>query len=67
MSFQASPHALKAHAQRFQGTTTVSIIRGEYPYEGDMAPFLPLLKAGEALHVGKGTTFELGRYEMRIQ
>ena len=40
---------------------------GDITYEGDMAPFLSLLKAGEILHVGKATTFGLGRYEMRIQ
>lgn len=36
---------------------------GDISYEGNMSPFLPLLKAGEILHVGKGTTFGLGRYE----
>ena len=40
---------------------------GEITYEGNMAPFLSLLKAGEVLHVGKATTFGLGRYEMRLQ
>ena len=37
---------------------------GNITYEGDLAPFLALLKAGETLHVGKGATFGLGRYEM---
>jgi len=40
---------------------------GQVAYAGDLAPFLPLIRAGEALHVGKGTTFGLGRYEMQIQ
>jgi len=40
---------------------------GEIAYEGNMAPFLSLLRAGEVLHVGKATTFGLGRYEMRLQ
>ena len=40
---------------------------GEIAYEGNMAPFLSLLKAGEVLHVGKATTFGLGRYAMRLQ
>lgn len=40
---------------------------GEIAFEGNMAPFLPLLRAGEILHVGKGATFGLGRYEMRLQ
>ncbi|MBU2054649.1 MAG: CRISPR system precrRNA processing endoribonuclease RAMP protein Cas6 [Proteobacteria bacterium] len=40
---------------------------GDITFEGDLAPFVSLLKAGEVLHVGKGTTFGLGRYEMRLQ
>ncbi|MEW6116844.1 MAG: CRISPR system precrRNA processing endoribonuclease RAMP protein Cas6 [Nitrospirota bacterium] len=37
---------------------------GSISFEGDMAPFVPLLKAGEILHVGKGTGFGLGKYEI---
>ena len=40
---------------------------GDITYEGNLAPFLALIKAGEILHVGKGSTFGLGRYEMRLQ
>lgn len=35
---------------------------GEVTFEGDVAPFFPLLQAGEVLHVGKGTSFGLGKY-----
>ncbi|HEX4955800.1 MAG TPA: CRISPR system precrRNA processing endoribonuclease RAMP protein Cas6 [Thermoanaerobaculia bacterium] len=34
---------------------------GEMEVEGDLAPFWPLLRTGEVVHVGKGTTFGLGR------
>jgi CRISPR-associated endoribonuclease Cas6 len=37
---------------------------GEVTYEGPIAPFLPLLRAGEVLHIGKNTTFGLGKYEI---
>lgn len=37
---------------------------GEITYEGDIAPFMPFLRAGEILHVGKGTSFGLGKYEI---
>jgi len=37
---------------------------GRMDYEGDLAPFLPLLILGEYLHVGTATTFGLGRYEL---
>jgi CRISPR-associated endoribonuclease Cas6 len=37
---------------------------GEITFEGDLRPFMPLIKAGEVLHMGKGTAFGLGRYEV---
>ncbi len=37
---------------------------GEITFEGDIAPFLPLIEAGEVLHVGKGTGFGLGRFKI---
>lgn len=39
---------------------------GEITYEGNIAPFMPYLRAGEILHVGKGTSFGLGKYEIII-
>lgn len=38
---------------------------GSLEVEGDLTPFEPLLAAAEVLHVGKGTTFGLGRLEWR--
>ncbi len=35
---------------------------GSITYQGDLAPFLTLLKLGEYIHVGKGTSFGLGKY-----
>ena len=38
---------------------------GEVVYEGkDIEGFLPLIAAGEILHVGAGTSFGLGKYEI---
>lgn len=37
---------------------------GDISYKGKLEQFLPILKAGETLHVGKGTSFGLGRYEL---
>ncbi|MCX7857058.1 MAG: CRISPR system precrRNA processing endoribonuclease RAMP protein Cas6 [Deltaproteobacteria bacterium] len=37
---------------------------GNITFEGELNSFLPILKAGEILHAGKGTSFGLGRYEI---
>lgn len=37
---------------------------GKITFKGDINPFMPLIKAGEILHVGKGTSFGLGKYEI---
>jgi len=40
---------------------------GTVTFAGNIAPFLPLLRLGEYLHVGKGTAFGLGRYQLTIK
>lgn len=37
---------------------------GEIAFEGEIGPFMPLIMAGEVLHVGKGTSFGLGKYRI---
>lgn len=37
---------------------------GEITFEGDLAEFMPFLKLGEYLHIGKGTVFGLGKYKI---
>jgi CRISPR-associated endoribonuclease Cas6 len=38
---------------------------GEIIFEGNIEPFVSILKAGEVLHVGKGTGFGLGRFNIQ--
>ena len=35
---------------------------GKVSFEGELNEFIPFVKLGELLHVGKGTSFGLGRY-----
>lgn len=37
---------------------------GNITYRGDLAPFMPWLKIGEYLHVGKGAVFGMGWYRI---
>lgn len=37
---------------------------GEVEFRGDITPFIPLLRLGEVLHVGKATAFGQGWYEI---
>ena len=39
---------------------------GQATYQGDVAPFLPLLVLGQLVHVGKGTVFGNGKYEVVV-
>jgi len=41
-------------------------LTGRIVFEGNLSPFLPLLKIGEYIHIGKGTTFGLGKYRIEI-
>ena len=40
-------------------------VLGTTKYEGNLKPFLQFLKLGEYIHVGKGTSFGLGKYQIR--
>ena len=37
---------------------------GDITFEGELAEFLPFLRLGEYLHVGKGTVYGLGECEI---
>lgn len=38
---------------------------GDITFEGNINPFMSLIGIGELIHVGKGTTFGLGKYEVK--
>jgi CRISPR/Cas system endoribonuclease Cas6 (RAMP superfamily) len=37
---------------------------GRVTYAGDLTEFVPLLKFAEKVHLGKATTFGLGKFKM---
>jgi len=42
-------------------------IMGKATYTGDLKRFLPYLRAGEVLHVGKSTAFGMGKYQLEVE
>jgi hypothetical protein len=52
------------YSNRQKTLMTLGGFVGEMEIEGDLAPFASLLRTAEILHVGKGTTFGLGRLEV---
>ncbi len=54
-------------SRRQEGEIPMSGIIGTITYRGEIAPFLPYLRAGEILHIGKNTSFGMGKYKMEVQ
>ncbi|MEZ4661470.1 MAG: CRISPR system precrRNA processing endoribonuclease RAMP protein Cas6 [Caldilineaceae bacterium] len=51
---------------RQQRHMKLSGVTGAVTYKGDVAPFIPLLRLGELIHVGKGAVFGNGKYQIRV-
>jgi len=52
------------YSNRQQTTMSMGGLIGHVTFEGNLAAFLPFLKAGEIIHAGKGTSFGLGRFRL---
>jgi hypothetical protein len=52
------------YSRRREVTHDLSGFVGEVSFEGDLAPFVPYLKLGEYVHVGKNAVFGNGWYEI---
>ena len=57
-------HDWERYSQRQERRMKLGGLLGEVEFAGQWGPFLPLLRLGADLHIGKGTGFGLGRYEI---
>jgi CRISPR/Cas system endoribonuclease Cas6 (RAMP superfamily) len=60
-------HDWERYSARQDARMTLGGFAGRITFAGPLAPWLPLLRVGEVLHVGKGTAFGLGKYRMVIE
>jgi hypothetical protein len=54
-------HDQERWSQRQKASMKLGGVVGRLVLEGDLAPFVPLLRTAEIVHVGKGATFGLGK------
>ena len=50
------------YSNRQQQKMRIDGVLGQISLSGDLQPFLPMLQAGQWLHIGNKTTFGMGRY-----
>lgn len=55
---------LRRYNFRQEQETAMGGVTGRLAFQGDLDPFMPCLRAGETLHLGKNTTFGMGRYQL---
>jgi CRISPR-associated endoribonuclease Cas6 len=58
-----SARVLLGRATKFFQQTPQGGLAGEIVYEGALEPFVPFLRLGELIHVGKGATFGMALSE----
>lgn len=55
---------MERYSNRINGKMDFSGLTGEVEYAGDLSPFVPWLYAAQTLHVGRNTTFGMGKIEV---
>jgi len=57
-------HDWERYSNRQEKKLKMGGFMGNITFEGELAEFLPFLRLGEYLHIGKGTVYGLGKYEI---
>ena len=57
---------LERYSNRIKEKMDFSGLMGSLEYEGDLTPFVPWLSAAQILHIGRNTTFGMGKIEVRF-
>jgi hypothetical protein len=55
---------LERYSNRHHQTLPLHGLLGTLSFTGHLAPFLPLLRMGQYIHIGAGTAFGLGHYRL---
>jgi hypothetical protein len=55
---------LERYSNRHRQTLPMHGLLGTLSFAGPLAPFLPMLRMGQYIHIGAGTAFGLGRYRL---
>lgn len=57
---------MSRYSNRLDASMDFSGLMGNVAFEGDLTPFVPWLHAAQILHVGRNTTFGMGRIEVEF-
>jgi len=57
-------HDWQRYSSRQQTRMRLGGFLGQIVFQGDLTEFMPFVKLGEYIHVGKGTSFGLGKYRI---
>ena len=60
-------HDWERYSQRQSTKLKMGGFLGDITFEGDLAEFLSIIKLGEYLHIGKGTVYGMGKYEINTR
>ena len=61
-----APFAWKRYSNRQKQKIDLSGFVGEMELRGDLTSFIPLLRMGEIIHIGRGTVYGMGKYLVDI-